>query len=256
MSETEVITYEEYKKRQDGGFYVLYWVETDRYYGGSSKKFSGRHHKYDVDRCGTYLFRHWKKHGPPDIVIVVSLEEGRFEFEQAWLDIFQDGPLYDRSTCLNTTKYARGGWDLTPAQRKRALDNSFGKLTLEQYRELGRVSGKKNYLAGIGIAGLTRAQRKEAYEKSLKNGFGNMNLTSKQLSAAGKKGYKNGLGKLTSEDHREIGLKVRKLDRVQIHEIRHLLALGDMTHEKIAEHFPVKHSTISNINRGVFYADW
>ena len=60
----------------------------------------------------------------------------------------------------------------------------------------------------------------------------------------------------TSEARAEFGTKRRGLEQHQVHDIRHLLALGDMTQREIAEYFPVVEAVIGNINTGRTYADW
>jgi len=50
--------------------------------------------------------------------------------------------------------------------------------------------------------------------------------------------------------------RARKLTQPQVHEIRHLLALGDMLQGDIAKHFPVGIGVINRINAGRIYADW
>ena len=63
-----------------------------------------------------------------------------------------------------------------------------------------------------------------------------------------------------SEEHRakiNAGQKKRrKLARPQIHEIRRLLALGNMSQKEIAKHYPVGRGTIRKISAGQLYTDW
>ena len=216
--EYEIITFDEFKSRKDGGGYLLYWNETNKYYFGRAAVYERRHHEGTVDRDDIYLNRHWKKYGPPDVVVVVPLEKSLCEsFEKAWLDIFRGGSLYDKSVCMNTSSRA---------------DCSFDCMTIEQRSAAGRHRGELTQKYGTGIFGLTPEQRSEY----------------------GKLGYKNSIGKFTNEQRMEIGNK--KLTQSQVHEIRHLLALGDVSQVEIAEHYPVVQTAISHIKLGHTYADW
>lgn len=208
------------------------------------------------------------KNGPPDIVIVVPLEkECNLAFEQVWLDLFaRFGQLYDRR-CMNMSSKALGSLDC---------------LSPEQRRENGRKGAAVQIKGLIGIHGYTTEQRRENYQRGLakltieqrreiqkksdvtqkKNGTGYRGLTPEQRSEAGKKGAathkENGTGfcySLSAEQRIENGKKIRKLTDQQVHDIRHLLALEDMTQVEIAYHFPVTNGVICRINSGRSYAD-
>ena len=59
----------------------------------------------------------------------------------------------------------------------------------------------------------------------------------------------------TLEACAEVRARKQKLTPAHVHDIRHLLALGDMTQREIAEYFPVVEAVIGNINTGRTYAD-
>lgn len=141
------------------------------------------------------------------------------------------------------------------------------------------VASKRGYRLGKGIFGQTAEQRRDAAYKGAaackKKGVGIFAFSSEQLSENGKKShrlglgvhgltakqrkenYEKGLGKFTTKQRIEFGKMTRKLTQSQVHEIRHLLALGDMTQKEIAEHYQIAcRSTISDIKTGRTYADW
>ena len=95
-----------------------------------------------------------------------------------------------------------------------------------------------------GLMELPRERRMKVYEASL----------GKRTSEQHKEAYAKSIGKLTNEQRMEIGNK--KLTQPQIREIRHLLALGDMSQREIADHYPVSETSISRIKLGKIFADW
>ncbi len=60
----------------------------------------------------------------------------------------------------------------------------------------------------------------------------------------------------TPESRAKLRAQRQKLTQSQVHDIKHLLALGDMSQKEIADHFPVADSAIYRINTGLTYADW
>ena len=240
MTQYEIITYDEFKQRRDGGFYLLYWSESGRYYGGRAVDYSRRKHRERFGKRPTYLSSQWNKRGPPDSVIVAPLKEYHCAFEQAWLDLFSRfGPLYDKR-CMNMSGSA---------------DSHYDGLTQEQLREYGRRGGIKaavtNKRNGTGcFYGNTRTleQCRKTYAKTLGK------LTPEQRSEGARKAYatrkRNGNPPVGGG-----GFCMRKLISSQIHDIRHLLALGDMLKREIAECFQVSRRTIRSIEVGETYAD-
>jgi len=161
------------------------------------------------------------------------------------------------------------------ANRMAAFRPAGWKHTKEARAKISAAS-KRGALLRKGVCGLTTEQRHDAARKGAaackKKGVGIWALSSEQLAENAKRAYKKGLGKLTAKQHREnyekglgkftteqrreFGKRTRKLTRSQIHEIWHLLALGDMTQKEIAEHYPITRTSIIDIKKGRTYADW
>ena len=96
----------------------------------------------------------------------------------------------------------------------------------------------EEHLANLSVAQLGRKHSKESKDK-------------RSVALKGRKFSKEWRAKL-----RVARRKSCRLTLDQIHEIRHLLALGDMLQREIAEYFPVGSRSISEINVGHTYADW
>ena len=69
----------------------------------------------------------------------------------------------------------------------------------------------------------------------------------KKMSAVGKG------RKLTAEHKAKLSAAKQRLTPDHVHDIRHLIALGDMSRKEIAGHFPVSGSTVGRISRGEAY---
>ena len=72
-----------------------------------------------------------------------------------------------------------------------------------------------------------------------------------RITSTGRKQTKEARAKMSVKSRAN-----RRLTPAQIHEIRHLLALGDMLQKEIAEYYPVNRTMINRINTGQHYADW
>ena len=237
MMQYEIITYDEFTKRKDGGFYVLYWTESGRYYGGRAVDYNRRKHE-DTHTTGTYITNHWRKHGPPDIVVVIPLNKHHKEFEQTWLDIFRNGPLYDKSVCLNMS--GRADW-------------SFDCLTFEQRSKGGKKGAATNKKNGTGYHGLSLEQRRAAGKKGYPLSLGK--LTPEQRSKHGRNTYSISLGTLTTKEMSDNAKRThRKLSPQQVRFARRLWSDG-ADQLAIGSLFGLDSSTISRMVRGVTYAD-
>ena len=251
----EIISHDEYKRRKDGGFYVLYWSKNGRYYGGMTADYSNRRHRSGLHK-DTWLSSHWKKHGPPDLVIVVPLKEGRRAFEQSWLDLFsRNGPLYTKK-CMNMGGSAGNpGVFLTPERRHKfammGYNASWGKLSPEERRSQCSAAGKRGGKSGTPEQRKERATR--AWSTCKAKGVGLPSITPEQRM----ENYKKGFGKMTTKQRSDLAKRnFRVLDRNQVHSVRRLLSIGDMTHKEIAEYFPCTVHTIDDISKGNTYKEW
>lgn len=266
----------------NSGIYIIINKKNGNRYVGSAVNLSAReshhlHHLHKGKHCNEHLQRAWNKYGESAFEFEV-LERWEPEFlvsmEQWWMNIL--APEYNivpvAGSSLGSTRSDEAIAKLSVAAKRRSSTKEGRAHLIAAGRRRGELTQKH----GTGIFGLTPEQQ------SINSKLGYENSLGKMTEAQRKENYKNSLGKLTTEErsengkrgvaklrrlglgvfgrtpeqHRNHGLSIRKLTRLQVHDIRHLLALGDMSQKEIAEHFPVSIGVISNINTGKAYADW
>jgi len=222
----------------NSGIYTITNKMNGHRYVGSAVDLGARfshhlHHLREEKHCNGHLQNAWNKYGE-DAFLFEVVEEWEPEFlismEQWWMNMLQ--PEYNIVPVAGSSL------------GRKFSDETISKLSAVAKRRSFSREGR----AHLSAAGKRRGFLTKKYRTGI---FG---LTPEQITANAKKGYANSIGKLTNKQRMEIGNK--KLTKSQIHEIRHLLALGDMTQDEIAKHYPVSQSAISRIGLGRNYADW
>jgi len=222
----------------NSGIYTITNKKNGHRYVGSAVDLGARfrhhlHHLREGKHCNGHLQNAWNKYGE-DAFLFEILEYWEPEFlismEQWWMNML----------CPEYNIVPVAGSSLG----HKFSDEARSKLSVAAKR---RSSSKEGY-SHLSAAGKRRGFLTKKYRTGI---FG---LTPEQITSNAKKGYENSIGKLTNEQRMEIGN--RKLTQSQVHEIRHLLALGDMSQEEIAGYYPVGQGQISRLKLGRTYADW
>ena len=221
----------------NSGIYSIKNIINGHRYVGSAVDLSAReshhlHHLREGKHSNGHLQNAWNKYGE-DVFEFEVLERWEPEFlvsmEQWWMNILR--PEYNIAPVAGSSL------------GRKFSDETIAKLSAAAKRRSSTEEGRSHLIA----AGKHRGELTKKY------GTGIFGLTPEQVSANAKLGYESSIGKFTDEQRMEIGNK--KLTQSQVHEIRHLLALGDMSQEEIAKHYPVAQTGISRIKLGHNYAD-
>jgi len=265
----------------NSGIYTITNKTNGHRYVGSAvdleKRFRDhRNHLRNQTHCNAYLQNAWNKYGE-DAFLFEILEEWEPEFlismEQWWMNMlcpeYNIAPIAGSQLGIKLGPFSeKHRAKISAALKGRKFSDEHRANLSAAFKGMQRSLGRKLSDKTKAKISATNVGRKLSKEHKAKISKGLMKLPHEQRM----KNYENSLGKRTSEQHRKDYLKgcgrfpaeqlskwgklARKLIQSQVHEIRHLLALGDMTQKEIAEHYPVSERTINRINTGHAYADW
>ncbi len=212
----------------NSGIYTITNTKNGHRYVGSAVDLKDRFRCHRQRLCrgkhrNAHLQRAWNKYGEDAFEFEV-LEHWEPEFlismEQWWMNMLH--PEYNIAPVAGSN-----------------LGMKFGPPSEEHIAKLRAASTGKRHSKKT-IAKMRKSQKGRT--------FSDESIAKMRAAATGRKHTDEACAKMSATR--------RGLVRSQVHEIRHLLALGDMLQKEIAEYFPVGRTMISDINRGYKYASW
>ncbi len=210
--------------------------------------------------CNVHLQRAWNKYDEASFefsVIFYCAPEMCVAFEQRAIDAIN--PEYNFCKVAGSNL---GTKHTDEARVKMSVANKGRVVSSEARANMGAAQkGRKHSEETLAKMSLSQRGRKckpftEEHRKNLsaaRTGSKHSAETIAKMSAD-RKGRK--FSKEWRANLRAARKKSCRLTLDQIHEIRHLLALGDMLQLEIAEHYPVDRTAISRISTGHAYTDW